>query len=80
MVHSDAMCRIRPCDFCVIFLYSKVRALPHISGHLKRTALKWMMIEQNNIELLSKPYLSQVCIESALVLFIWVTVSIAVFV
>ncbi|XP_076452857.1 uncharacterized protein LOC143288357 [Babylonia areolata] len=36
----------------------KHRALPYISVSLKREALKWLMLEQQNLEVLSKPYLT----------------------
>ncbi|KAK7087442.1 hypothetical protein V1264_021493 [Littorina saxatilis] len=37
----------------------KHRALPFISVSLKKHALRWLMLEQQNVEILSKPYLSE---------------------
>ncbi|KAL8562607.1 hypothetical protein ACOMHN_045871 [Nucella lapillus] len=36
----------------------KNRALPYISGSLKRQALRWLMLEEQNLQTLSKPYLT----------------------
>ncbi|KAK7475214.1 hypothetical protein BaRGS_00033518 [Batillaria attramentaria] len=37
----------------------KHRALPYISVSLKRHALKWLMLEQDNLQILSTPYLTK---------------------
>ncbi|XP_025089424.1 ribosomal protein 63, mitochondrial-like [Pomacea canaliculata] len=37
----------------------KNRAYPYISVSLKRQALRWLLLEQDNVELLAKPYLTR---------------------